>query len=263
MKKIIGFIICTLLITATGFSVVGTDENREGFNKIYTTSNLEHSKPLNRIDDWPMFRHDLNNTGYSTSLAPDDDTILWSKYIGDWVESNPTIKDEKLYIVGNNYAGAGGADLWCLNPFTGDEIWKTNLPDEFVWGSPTVANDRLYVLGVSTFNLYCVDADTGDILWTYPQHGHCSPMVFNDKVYFSSYGGPSNEGGFFCLNATSGDLIWSFDTTVHYQACTPAIVNEKVYVGNDDGIFYCLDADIQAMNYGIIQLVALYGHHQR
>jgi len=242
MKKIIGFIICTLLITATGFSVVGTDESREEFNKNYTISNLEHSPPLTGLFEWPMFRYGLNNSGYSPSLAPDDNTVLWSKYIGDWVDSNPTIKDEKLYIVGDNYHQQGGADLWCLNPFTGDEIWKTNIPDEFVWGSPTVANDRVYVLG-TYFNLYCYDANNGDLLWDFESYGHCGPMVVEDKLYFGCSLGDKN--GFYCLNATTGEIIWVHDPITPYSACTPAIVDGKVYIGNG-WYFYCLDAETGA-----------------
>jgi len=242
MKKIIGFIICILLITATGLSVVGTDENIEEFNRNYTTSNLEHTSPLTGLFEWPMFRHDLNNTGYSPSLAPDDNTVLWSKYIGDWVDSNPTIKDERLYIVGDNYWQQGGADLWCLNPFTGDEIWKTNIPDEFVFGSPTVANDRVYVLG-TYFNLYCYDANNGDLLWDFESYGHCGPMVVGDKLYFGCSLGDKN--GFYCLNATTGEEIWVHDPITPYAACTPAIVDGKVYIGNG-WYFYCLNAETGA-----------------
>ncbi len=241
-RKVVGFIVCTLLITAAAFSVVGTDKNRNSLNEKYTRSNLERSVPLNGLFEWPMFRHDLNNSGYSPSLAPDDDTVLWSKYIGDWVDSNPTLKDERLYIVGDNYAGVGGADLWCLNPFTGDEIWKTNIPDEFVFGSPTVANDRVYVLG-TYFNLYCYDANNGDLLWDFESYGHCGPMVVGDKLYFGCSLGDKN--GFYCLNATTGEIIWVHDPTTSYQACTPAIVDGKVYIGNG-WYFYCLNAETGA-----------------
>jgi len=241
MKKIIGFIICTLLITATGFSVVGTGENRDGFNKNYTTSNLEHSPPLTGLFEWPMFRYELNNTGYSPSMAPDDDTVLWSKEFTYEIKSNPTIKDEKLYIVDNTQEPlTRGGDAYCLNAFTGEEIWKADQWDDEVWGSPTVANDKVYVLGMYR-NLYCYDAYTGDELWTFEAYGHCSPMVFGDKVYFGSYG-----GGFYCLNATTGDKIWEFDNSTTISGCTPAIVNGKIYIGNDKGILYCLNADTGA-----------------
>jgi len=240
MKKIIGFIICTLLITATGFSVVGTDENTEGFNKNNTTSNLEHSPPLTGLFEWPMFRYELNNTGYSPSLAPDDDTILWSKELTYTIQSNPTIKDEKLYIVDNTQEPLKrGGDVYCLNAFTGEEIWKADQWDDEAWGSPTVANGRVYVLGMYR-NLYCYDAYTGDELWTFEALGDCSPMVVDDKVYFGSSG-----GGFYCLNATTGEKIWDFDNSTPYSGCTPAIVNGKVYVGNG-WYLYCLNAETGA-----------------
>ena len=82
MKKIIGFIICTLLITSTGFSIAEIDENRNELNINSTTSNLEHPKPLNQVDDWPMFRHDPQHSGYSTSKAPITNETRWSHTIG-------------------------------------------------------------------------------------------------------------------------------------------------------------------------------------
>jgi len=240
LKKIIGFIICTLLITTTGFSAIGFKENDSKINDKYKQSTFEQQSQSESLFEWTMFRHDLNNTGFSPSLAPDDNNVLWSKYIGDWVDSNPTIKDERLYIVGDNYNYQGGANLWCLNPFTGAEIWTTNIPDEFVWGSPTVANDRVYVLG-TYFNLYCYDANNGDLLWDFESNGHCGPMVVEDKLYFGCNAG--DYKGFYCLNATTGEIIWLHDPATSYPGCTPAIVNGKVYVGNGDGDLYCLNAE--------------------
>ena len=243
MKKIIGIIICTLLITTSGFSVVGINDKENSSYEENALSFLNNPKSSNQIDEWPMFRHDLNNTGYSTSPAPDDSNVLWSKYIGHWVESNPTVKDERLYIVGNNYNYEGGADLWCLNPFDGSVIWKTDIPDEFVWGSPTVANDRVYALG-TYFNLYCYDAYNGDLLWNFESNGHCSPMVVEDKLYFGCNAG--DYKGFYCLNATTGEEIWFNNPYNHpFSGITPAIVNGKLYVG-DGWYLYCLNAETGA-----------------
>ena len=228
MKKLLGIIFCILLVTSTGF-VMGVN-TRDKFSS-------EEPMMVTIIDEWPMFRHDLYNTGYSTSSAPDDNSVLWSKYIGDWVDSKPTIKDGKLYIAGDNYWQQGGTDVWCLNPFTGDEIWRTNIPDDFIWGAPTVANDRVYVLG-TYFYLYCLDANTGTLLWTFQAYGSCSPMVVDDKLYFGC--SPGAKEGFYCLNATTGDEIWVFEEG-SFPGCTPAIADGKVYIGNHD--LYCLDAE--------------------
>jgi len=241
MKKIIGFIICTLLITTSGFSVAEIDENRNGLNINYSASNIENSPPPTGIFEWPMFHHYLNNTGYSPSLAPDDDNILWSKDIAYDLKSNPTIKDDKLYIVDNTLDPLGrGGDIYCFNPFTGEEIWKTDQLSDEVWGSPTVANGRVYVLGMY-FNLYCYDAYTGDELWRFEAWGHCSPMVVDDKVYFGCSHG--DKEGFYCLNASTGEQIWVHDPITSYDGCTPAIVDEMVYIASTEGILYCLDAE--------------------
>jgi hypothetical protein len=34
------------------------------------------------VDWWPMFRHDLNNTGYSTSPAPNTNNTIWTYTTG-------------------------------------------------------------------------------------------------------------------------------------------------------------------------------------
>jgi len=249
MKKIIGIIICILLITTTGSSVVGIKEERNELNKSYEGIILEEPPLPTGLFDWPMFRYGLNNLGYSPSLAPDDNALLWSKEFTYEIKSNPTIYDDKIYIVDNTQDPLGrGGDIYCLDAFTGEEIWKMDQWDDEVWGSPTVAEDKVFALGIA-YNLYCYNASTGELLWEYEANGHCSPMVLDNKVYF----GINIEGGFYCLNATTGDKIWEFDTETNYEGCTPAIVNGKVYIGNNNDIFYCLDADTgdEIWNYSV------------
>ncbi len=45
-----------------------------------TTASITHANYV--PDDWPMFRHDLGHTGYSTSTAPKTNRTLWKTYIG-------------------------------------------------------------------------------------------------------------------------------------------------------------------------------------
>ena len=40
-------------------------------------------------DNWAMFHHDLQHSGYSTSTAPSTNNILWSYTTGEWVQSSP------------------------------------------------------------------------------------------------------------------------------------------------------------------------------
>jgi len=59
------------------------------------------------IDWWPMFRHDLTHSGYSTSTPSNTNHILWSYKTGDSVVSSPAVSGGILYVGsddGNVYA---------------------------------------------------------------------------------------------------------------------------------------------------------------
>lgn len=75
-KKVIGFIVCMLMIATVIFPVSGISNTKKTENE-YETLNIlgEESEPLSGVDDWPMFRHDLNHTGYSTSMGPEDNNV--------------------------------------------------------------------------------------------------------------------------------------------------------------------------------------------
>ena len=49
------------------------------------------------VDWWPMFRHDPNHTGYSTSTAPNTNNTIWIYTTGGPVYSSPAVVDGKVY----------------------------------------------------------------------------------------------------------------------------------------------------------------------
>jgi hypothetical protein len=88
--------------------------------------------------DWPMFRHDLQNTGYSESPAPNTNQTLWNYTTANLVASSPTVADGKVYV------GSNDNKLYCLNALNGAFIWsyRTNGP---IHSSPSVANGVVYI----------------------------------------------------------------------------------------------------------------------
>jgi outer membrane protein assembly factor BamB len=68
-------------------------------------------------DDWPMFRHDLSHSGYSTTTAPSTNNILWTYTTGSVITSSPSIVNEKVYICQN------WDKIYCLDAKTGIKIW--------------------------------------------------------------------------------------------------------------------------------------------
>lgn len=125
--------------------------------------------------------------------------------------------------------------------------WRcsTNGP---VTSSPTIVGDSVYV-GSYDHNLYCVDAQNGNLRWKYAVNALIlsSPAVKDGRVYV----GP-DDGSVYCLNANNGSLIWktyaggyiATDPSSWFMIrSSPAVVSGRIYVGALDKRVYCLEAN--------------------
>ena len=189
------------------------------------------SHPLS-TDWWPMFHHDLNNTGYSNSTAPSTDNILWDYATGESILSSPAVSDGKVYI------GSNDDKVYCLDATTGTQIWNYTTGYDVYFSSPAVADDKVYV--GSGLRIYCLDALTGAHIWNYTTGAGVpsSPAVSDGRVYAGSI-----HNKVYCLNASTGDFIWSY-TTGDDVYSSPAVADGRVYIGSDDNRTYCLNATI-------------------
>jgi len=64
---------------------------------------------------------------------------------------------------------------------------------------------RVYFGSSADDKVYCLDAATGEVCWTFFTEGpvRLAPTVVNGKVYFGS-----DDGWAYCLDATDGNLVW-------------------------------------------------------
>jgi outer membrane protein assembly factor BamB len=198
------------------------------------TVNIKQANGKSSGDDtdwWPMFLHDLQHSGYSTSDAPDTNNVLWSYIIGA-IYSSPAIVDGRVYI------GSNDRNVYCLDALTGGYIWsfKTGY---WVESSPAVADGKVYI-GSSNHNVYCLDALTGGLIWRYSTGDsvESSPAVADGRVYIGSW-----DNKVYCLDADTGKFIWSYKTEDRVEYSSPAVVDGKVYIGSWDDNVYCLDAN--------------------
>jgi len=192
-------------------------------------------------DWWPMFRHDLSHTAYSTSIAPNTNNTLWTYTTGDDVWSSPAVVDGKVYV------GSYDNKTYCLDASDGALIWNYTTGDD-VTSSPAVVDGKVYV-GSYDDKVYCLNASAASMtpdereIWNYTTGGnvHSSPAVADGKVYVGSFNSLVH-----CLNASTGALIWNYTTggTVH---SSPAVADGKVYIGCSDKKVYCLNASAASM----------------
>ncbi len=108
MLKRIGFGILPLLLIALlvpPFTVTIASEKENLNTKLESPTDVktEDTGPTDTsitqtVDWWPMFRHDLSHTGYSTSTAPNTNQTLWKYTTTGSVRSSPAVADGKVYV---------------------------------------------------------------------------------------------------------------------------------------------------------------------
>jgi len=196
----------------------------------------------NKVDWWPMFHHDLQNTGYSNSTAPNTNNTLWDINLpknDSGTTNNPIVHNGKLYFISTTNR------VYCLDSSNGEMIWikklgdAKNIPNSYPNNIPTIYDNKLFICGYDG-KIYCLNVSNGGITWTsIPiDSARFSLKVVYDRIYVGAEDSPHR---FYCLNASDGTVIWSWIMVLVPPSC-PAIFDEKVYVCNLYGIVYCLDA---------------------
>jgi len=124
--------------------------------------------------------------------------------------------------------------------------WSLKLGSTTASGVSTMGHRAVF--GSDAGILYCVDAITGTLSWSFNARANgagptasikCRPAVYGPpdaiRIYFST-----TDGFLFCLD-TEGNLIWKADGPIASES-TPAVWNNRVYVGGINGLF-CFRAD--------------------
>ncbi len=105
------------------------------------------------------------------------------------------------------------------------------------FSSPIYANGKIFV-GSGDKNLYCFDAETGNILWTYETDGAIThaPTYDNGKIYFGSV-----DGYFFCLDENNPQkYFWRYITYSKIYV-SPLVIGNIVYFASENGLVYAFD----------------------
>ena len=138
---IIVFAVLALLLTNV-FSSEISIQNVKGDPQVTVS---DEPAPGSTVDDWSMYRHDIQRTG--TSISPvSNGSLHWRFYAGDKIRSSPAVAN------GVVYQGANDGYVYALNASTGSVIWQYA-------ASPAVSGNIIYVVARS--GLYAFNATSG------------------------------------------------------------------------------------------------------
>jgi outer membrane protein assembly factor BamB len=193
-------------------------------------------------DDWPMFQHDPQHSGYSSSNMP---LSLKER----WVHEEYGNDRGYFVISGKKLFAAHSSSLSAIDIDDGSSLWsfrKERGLDLELRSFPAVASSRIYVSALQ--EILCLDADTGEVLWNYEVkliHLSSSPIVVDGHIivgsgYFMEPEVVKYAERVLCLDAETGEAIWEF-YICDIADYSPAYFDGKVFT-NGGGKVYCLEA---------------------
>jgi len=151
------------------------------------------------LDWWPMFRHNLENTGAHSSLSgPTGPTAEdWTFRADDTVISSPAVVDGTVYV------GSHDGKLYALGTQYGNKEWEKDLGAP-IYSSPTVSENTVFI-GCDDGNVYQFQASNGDQIFSENLGGpvRVSPAVDGSVVYVSS-----NMGSVKAINWNTLTIEW-------------------------------------------------------
>ncbi len=173
--------------------------------------------PAARASSWPEFGRDNANTSVSdeTWLNTGNANALVEKFYAVLPEA---VAGQPVAVRDTVYMGTLGGQVVAYSLTDGHTFWSTQLGSS-IYGSVYVRNGRVYT-GDLTATAYCLNAQTGAVLWQTPLGDPAfegifgSPTFTNNKVVvgIASYVGdnPCSRGRAIALDATTGAIAWTW-----------------------------------------------------
>ena len=186
-------------------------------------------------------------------LVGDDDGVLsaieaqtgamrWTYRARGPIHTQPVLSGGLVYITSSE------GRVYGLDVRTGKWVWQyeREIPEGFaIRGSSGVlpVGNRVYV-GFPDGYLACLNAETGEVVWTRQLSGEVSrftdvdgtPAVVGETLYVTCY-----SGGVYALDVKDGSTRWRFEL----EAAGPLTVDaseERIYVASASQGLYCLDS---------------------
>ncbi|MBI5772471.1 MAG: PQQ-like beta-propeller repeat protein [Verrucomicrobia bacterium] len=194
--------------------------------------------------------------------------------------STPAVADGKVFALGSTHAhavdAASGKLLWsaplpnkapgssplamngvmvanagklvAFDAATGKELWKL---DKVGGGNSSPAvwqkDGKAFVICNSRSDIVTADLKTGQVAWTAPGGGDCTPAIVGDTLAVQTR---NAKQGFtvFKLSATGAEKVWNYPMDPLRTQSSPIIYEGQVFL-MDDNNHYCWDLATGKLNW--------------
>jgi outer membrane protein assembly factor BamB len=185
--------------------------------------------------------------------------VKWEYNTDGPVNSTPAVSRGKVMFL--SYDGF----FYGLNQSDGKLAWKFRTGGEFnhiikdyfngtfqtdFWDfylSSAIVNNGMAYFGSSDSNVYALDIETGEKIWSYKTGGniHSSPSLYKNSLLVGSW-----DSKLYCLNAKTGSENWTYTTGIDTATyiflgiqASPSVENGIAYIGSRDAKQYAFNVE--------------------
>ena len=190
------------------------------------------------------------------ALDATDGKRLW---IYDRTVPSLTLRGTSTPVIANGLiiAGFDGGRLTALELKTGKLIWETKVAVSTgrselermvdIDAQPLIAGDTIYV---TTFqaNVSALALDSGTILWQRDISSHSELAADESNLYVTE-----DIGHVWAIDRFSGTSVWKQEKLAHRKVTGPAVLGDRVIVGDLEGYLHWLDKSTGAIS-GRVQI---------
>jgi outer membrane protein assembly factor BamB len=201
-------------------------------------------------ENWPMYQHDPQHSGYSSCPAPDTAYVFWTYDAGVPIIASPVVVGNTVYVPALGKIVALKAD-------TGKVLWTQEAP---VAGSIPAVSGETLVVG-TTRGFMALDTETGETKWEQEiarlyasdEFFESSPLILRDKVYVATgtniehlYPGRGVDElplrNVICMDIRTGKTFWKKDVYAEVSS-SPAFSDDTLYISSESCIALDLDGN--------------------
>jgi outer membrane protein assembly factor BamB len=178
------------------------------------------------------FRGSMDNAASFELEVPKANSLLWSYYVGEQIESSAIPYGNTVLF------GANNGVLYSVDSLRGTEVWKLELGGQ-VMASPTISEEGIAYIGCTNHTFWAIDAGTGQVEWKWIVPDPYAQIVSSAAIDGArAYFGASDRH-IHAINLTSHKEDWNFTVKADVWA-SPALYGERIYIGTLDGSFYSI-----------------------
>ncbi|MEO8971990.1 MAG: PQQ-binding-like beta-propeller repeat protein [Ktedonobacteraceae bacterium] len=175
------------------------------------------------------------------ALSAHTGQVYWTFETGEKIQAPPLVAGTRVLL-------ASRTTIWSLDATTGQLVWKFHRGVDG-WpttGSPTLADNMLYVGLGSATQFWALDLQNGHVVWSFDTHDRITSTALagTDTVYIATW-----HGVIFALNRATGAKLWSYSlnssqnqSVVDGVGGSMALAEGRLYVGDYRGSILCIDA---------------------